>query len=161
MTKSILRSLAVLGLSLLLGLGQPLAARAAPYLEVVAKDGTTVSLDKAQFAALPRTTIVTETPWTEGDSRFSGVLLRDLLAALKLPVSAVAARALNDYEATIPASDIEGYDVLIADQLNGKAMSVREKGPLWIIYPLSAHAELRSSDTEAKMVWQLLRLTLQ
>jgi hypothetical protein len=51
--------------------------------------------------------------------------------------------------------------VLVADSLEGEPMAIRDKGPLWIIYPLSAHSELRSADTEAKMVWQLFRLTLE
>lgn len=161
MPKRLPRVLAVL--ALLLGAAAVAPAQAAALLEIVVTQGgatRSFELDREAFEALPRSELVTTTPWTEGDARFSGVLLSDLLTALELPVGDVAARALNDYEARIPASDIESYDVLIADRLNGEPMPIRDKGPLWIIYPLSDEPALRSADTEAKMVWQLFRLTL-
>ncbi len=162
MTNRIRRGLALLGLGLLVACAGIGPSHAAPLLEiVVAGADRTVTLDRADLAALPRTTVVTATPWTAGETRFEGVLLRDLLGELGLPAGDVVARALNDYEATIPAADIAGYDVLVADRLDGEAMSIREKGPLWIIYPLDAHPELAGPDTEAKMVWQLFRLTVQ
>ena len=162
MTNRLRRGLALLGLGLLVALAGVGPLRAAPFLEIVVTgEDRTVTLDRAEFAALPRSSVVTSTPWTEGDSRFDGVLLRDLLAHLGLPAGDVVARALNDYEAAIPAADIAGYDVLVADRLDGKAMAIREKGPLWIIYPLDAHPELEGPDTEAKMVWQLSRLTVR
>lgn len=153
---------ATLALAMVLATAAPSAARG--LLEVVAAEGDrtrSVAIEEAEFEALPQTTVVTETPWTDPGTRFTGVLLRDLLSHLELPIGDVSARALNDYEAVIPAADIENFEVLIARQMNGAPMPVREKGPLWIIYPLTDRPELANPDTEAKMVWQLHRLTLQ
>ncbi|MFQ1877342.1 hypothetical protein ACK36J_07910 [Aeromonas veronii] len=34
-------------------------------------------------------------------------------------------------------------------------MTLRNKGPLWIIYPLSDHPELNKELYHSRMVWQL------
>lgn len=153
---------ASMALAMLITTGAPSAAR--HYLEVVVtEDGQSrsVLIEETDFQNLPQTTIVTDTRWTEGEARFTGVLLRDLLEHLELPIREVTARALNDYEAVIPASDIETIDVLVANRMNGQPMPVREKGPLWIIYPLSERPDLLGPETEEKMVWQLHNLILQ
>jgi hypothetical protein len=72
------------------------------------------------------------------------------------------ASALNDYKATIPFSDLDEYPVLLALSQNGAAMSVRDKGPIWMIYPdPEPSGEFVHQHRNAKMVWQLERLQLR
>ena len=86
--------------------------------------------DAALIDALPQKSFVTATPWFKEPARFSGPLLRDVLQALKAQGSTVRAIALNDYKISIPMGDILKYDVILARQIDGKVISVREKGPL-------------------------------
>ncbi len=116
--------------------------------------------DMAMLRALPRTTLRTATPWTAGPQSFEGVLLRDLLATLGATGTSLKARALNDYEVTIPVAEAARYPLLVADTQNGQPMSVRERGPLWIIYPLDDHRELQQPEFHSRMIWQLARLTV-
>ena len=41
------------------------------------------------------------------------------------------------------------------------AMPVRDKGPLWAVYPLDGHPELNNEGTHAKMIWQVRRLDVE
>ncbi|CAK2335628.1 hypothetical protein VCRA2119O147_300047 [Vibrio crassostreae] len=34
-------------------------------------------------------------------------------------------------------------------------MSVRDKGPYWLIYPLSSTPDIDNTDFHAKMIWQI------
>ncbi len=95
-------------------------------------------------------------PQADGD-----VVLRDLLAVVGAQGGTLHAVAINDYAVELPAADAQDYDVLVAYRMNGAAMSVRDKGPLWVIYPISQHPELEGPDTDAKMIWQLRELTVQ
>ena len=106
-------------------------------------------------------TVRTATPWTEGVQDFTGVRLRDLLAAVGAQGSTLALTALNDYTVEIPIADARAYDVIVAYRRNGEAMAVRDKGPLWIIYPLDQHAELRDPEHQARMIWQLRRIDVR
>jgi hypothetical protein len=117
-----------------------------------------VDLDLAAIAQMPKHQVVTATPWTEGVSTFEGVLLRDLMRQLGVAGSEVRFVALNDYAITIPAADFEAYDVILAYARDGEAMPVRDKGPLWVIYPLDSHPELNGKETHSKMIWQVRRM---
>jgi hypothetical protein len=85
--------------------------------------------------------LTTWTPWTEGEIEFEGVWARRLMQAVRAKGREVDALALNDYEQTIPLEDFDKYDVLLATRVNGRLMRVRDKGPIWIVYPWSEHSE--------------------
>lgn len=123
--------------------------------------GDRVELDRALIEEMPQTELVTWTPWT-GDApvRFSGVLLADLIELLGATGRRIQAVALNDYRAEIPLSDLHEHEVLLAVRRNGEYMAVRDKGPLWIVYPLDpAHRD--RSAIEGRMVWQLKELVIE
>ncbi len=124
-------------------------------------DGETAAFDRAMLEALGLRMLRTTTPWTEGAVTFEGVLMRDLLAIVGARGSAVRAEALNDYAVEIPLSDFTRYDVLLALKMNGRYMRVRDKGPIWIVYPRDAHPELNNPQVNAKWVWQLHRLRVE
>ncbi len=101
------------------------------------------------------------TSWTDGTQDFSGVLMRDLLAAVGAQGKTVEAVTLNDYTYTIEIKDFSLYPVIMATKLNGEVLKVRDKGPLWIIYPLDRFAEQQRAFMEQRMVWQLRQLIVQ
>ena len=148
----------------LAALGLPVGADVSPIVLTVsgrlaapaAHDFTLSSLE-----ALGVQTVRTATPWTEGVQDFTGVRMRDLLAAVGAQGSTLALTALNDYTVEIPIADARAYDVIVAYRRNGEAMAVRDKGPLWIIYPLDQHAELRDPEHQARMIWQLRRIDVR
>lgn len=114
--------------------------------------------DRAMLQALPVTSFSTTTNWTEGERTFTGVLLSDLLAALDASGSRLRATALNDYAVEIPASDARPGGPIIAYAIDGEPMSVRDKGPLWIVYPYDSQAEYRTETIYSRSIWQLDRV---
>jgi hypothetical protein len=118
----------------------------------------TLSLDADQFATLPQHRFTTSTTWTDGTPTFEGVLLKDLMAAVGATGTTVALTALNDYKITIPLSEIHDDGPLLAYLMDGKPMSLRDKGPIWLVYPYDANAEYRTEQTYARSIWQLNRI---
>lgn len=114
--------------------------------------------DRDMLAALPRDSFTTTTIWTSGPKRFTGVLLKSILDRVGARGEAVRAVALNDYAVTIPMAEIAADAPLVAYELDGAAMSVRDRGPLWIIYPFDSEASLRTEVNYSRSVWQLTRL---
>lgn len=117
--------------------------------------------DRAMLEEIGSTFVQTSTPWTNGTPLFRGVLARDLLRSLGTEGKIARAVALNDYRHDIPLSDFFDYPVLLAYEMNGKPLPVRDKGPIWLIYPLDQFSELRNRMTERKMVWQLVELQIK
>ena len=85
--------------------------------------------------ALGWETITTVTPFTEGPQEFAGVPLSALAEATGAEGTVIEAVAINDYTAQIPAAHMAEHDVFLALDLNGEPMRVRDRGPVWIIYP--------------------------
>lgn len=129
-------------------------------LTVAGKVSTTNRNDRAQFdmamlERLPQTSYTTRTPWYVGPRRFTGPLLRDLLQAVGAQGQQLRVTALNDYRVDIPVDDARRWDVIVARLLDGKPMTVRDKGPLFVMYPFDDHGALRSPLYFSRCAWQL------
>jgi hypothetical protein len=134
------------------------AAAAAPVLTVRGRGlAASVDFEMDALERLPQQSVVTSTPWFAGPREFSGPLLRNVLRAAGVPPQAERARlvALNDYRVDLPLEDAQRHDVVLARLLDGKPMTVREKGPLFVMYPFDQEPGLRSAPYYARCVWQL------
>ncbi|MEY4982042.1 MAG: hypothetical protein RIR62_308 [Pseudomonadota bacterium] len=124
-------------------------------------DGDTARFDLAMLEAMPAVTIETSTIWTDGVQSFTGVSLKDLLDRLGAEGGTIAASALNDYTVEIPVSDaVEGGPIL-AYAMNGKALSVRDKGPLWVVYPYDSKSEYQTEVIYSRSIWQLAKIDVR
>ena len=111
--------------------------------------------DLHMLESIGTTTFTTATIWTEGAQRFTGVSLHDLVQALQVTEGSLRAVAINEYSAEIPLEDAVPEGPIIAWARNGSLMSVRDKGPLWIVYPFDDYPEYRSEIIFARSIWQL------
>ena len=105
-------------------------------------------------------TYKTSTPWSKGLVTYVGVLLRDVLAYVDAKGKMTHVYAINDYDIDIPVSDAVTGGPILAYEMNGAPMTVRDKGPLWIIYPYDSKREYQSDEIYARSVWQLARIVV-
>ncbi|MBB4843263.1 hypothetical protein HNP55_001782 [Paucibacter oligotrophus] len=115
----------------------------------------------AMLARLPQHSYTVQTPWYPRPMTFTGPLMRDVLAAAGAQGEKIIAVALNDYRTELPFSDATQLEPILARLLNGKPMAVRDKGPLFIIYPSHLHAELSSQLYFNRSAWQLSQLLVE
>ena len=124
-----------------------------------AGSGELLELTMEELEAMPQITIVTESEFTDEAASYRGPLVRDLLASVGLDTAqTIRLTAANDYYVDIPTSDFSQYDVVLAMEVDGDRLSRREKGPLWLMYPISDHSELRSEVYNARLIWQVVRI---
>ena len=123
--------------------------------------GATATFDRGMLEALGMRTLQTSNPFETGQHEFEGVLLRDVLDRVGAKGELLTAFALDGYTVEIPVSDAAAYDIILAMVWNGKPMRVRNKGPLWVIYPVDHHKELRSERYSNRTIWQLKRLVVR
>jgi hypothetical protein len=121
-------------------------------------NGSTAEFDLDMLKALDDTTIETTTIWTEGTQVFQGVSLNVLMTRLGIDGGTLRATAINDYAVEIPVSDATPEGPILAYLLNGDTMSIRDKGPLWVIYPYDANSDYRSEVIYSRSIWQLDRI---
>jgi hypothetical protein len=151
-----------LGCAVLVGLALAPAsgALADAALRLVAADASlTLELSIDELAAMPQVTVVTENEFAEGVVTYRGPLVRDVLAQLGLDgLDFVRFVAANDYYVDIPTEDFRSYDAILAMEADGERLSRREKGPLWLMYPISDHPELRDPIYLRRLIWQVVRI---
>jgi len=145
--------------------GHGTAAEGKTVLTVTGKHGITtdetpVELTLAMLEELPSTSFTSETPWTEGLVVWEGVRLSDLMEHLKSSSTSFHAVALDDYEITFEEVDFKKFPVILAYKMNGDYMTVRDLGPLWIMFPFDDHPDLDIQINRARSIWQLKKIEL-
>ncbi len=139
----------------------PIAATADDTLLTLSGVQAPVTYDRAALEELRVETIQTTTIWTEGTQEFTGVPLAAFVEAAGITSGTLKAYAVNDYAVEIPVSDAVQNGPIIAYLNNGEPMSIRDKGPLWIIYPYDSKPEYQSEIIYSRSIWQLDRIELK
>ena len=70
----------------------------------------------------------------------------------------VRAIALNEYAVEFSAGDATAKGAFLARTMDGRELTVRDKGPFWMIFPWSQRPELGTASVQALSVWQLREL---
>jgi len=117
--------------------------------------GEKLILDREQLIALGMATLTVTTPWTDGIVTFTGPKLIDVLKLAGAKGNNLSTFAINDYEVKIPVSDARKFPVILALNKNGQPLNIRDRGPVWIIYPWGDNASLRTDIYYSRSVWQL------
>ncbi len=118
-------------------------------------DGKTATFDGDMLKSLEGRRAAMETPWTEGKTSFEGPLLKAVLDAVGAKGKTLKVKALNDYSADVPAEDAWELDTILAMKLNDQPMSVRDKGPLFLVYPFDLNPEIYNEKYFSRSVWQI------
>ena len=120
--------------------------------------GDSAIFDVDMLRQMGEVTFATSTPWTDGVQEFTGIPLNVLTKELGVTEGTIKATAINDYAIEIPLTDaVEGGPILAYMQ-NGKPMSVRDKGPIWVVYPYDLDQDYQAELIYSRSIWQLVRL---
>ncbi len=129
-------------------------------IAVTNKDNT-AQFDRAMLESLGMVTVETTTPWYEGKVKFEGVSLDKLMKQVGASGQRVIVVALNDYSTEIPMQDFAKFNVILAIKRNGEYMPVRDKGPLFIIYPYDSNPDLQTQTYYARSAWQVAKIDVR
>jgi hypothetical protein len=113
------------------------------------------SFDRGMLDNLPKRLTRIETPWTKGMVAFEGPLGAALLDAVGAKGTTLKVVALNDYAAEIPVEDFRKWPVILATTKDGAEMPVRDKGPIFVIYPFDQDPGLYNERYFNRSVWQV------
>jgi hypothetical protein len=122
--------------------------------------GGQADFDMEMLKALGVSAVATRSEVSESPQRFEGIRLRAILDRVGAEGSTIRASALNDYVSLIPFEDLQ-FEPILAFQVDGRALTIRDKGPLWIIYPRDDHRVLDDTRYDSRWVWQLNKLQIE
>ncbi|NOR62655.1 MAG: hypothetical protein GQ535_09215 [Rhodobacteraceae bacterium] len=150
-------------LSMIAGIAVSGAAQAQDAMLTVVNsvNGTEVVLSEEDVIALAQATVNTENEFVDAMTAFEGPLGRDVLALVGAEGGTVVLTAVNDYAVEVPYEDFMNYDVVFAMSADGERFSRRDKGPIWVVYPMSDHSELQDPVYNARLIWQLVKVEVK
>lgn len=168
-TSYVSRRLTLAGLALSFLTALPAGAEPLPMpvgdvvLTVTGNIGNTTEDGAAKFdldglAALGTETFRTTTIWTDGKVEFRGVPLITFLSRVAAKGSILRIWALNDYTVDVPFSDAVEGGPMLAYEANGAMLSVRDKGPIWLVYPFDSDPDYQTEVIYARSIWQIERM---
>ncbi len=129
-------------------------------IENTNEDGKAV-FDIASLEKLGTVSFQTTSPWYNGRTTFTGIPLQKLMDYVGAKGSVLKVTALNDYTTVIPLSDFKKYNVILALKINGEYMRIRDKGPLFIVYPYDSIPELNNQIFYSRSAWQVSRMNIE
>lgn len=139
---------------------QPPILTVSGRIKVTNADGV-AQFDRPMLEALGLQRVETTTPWHPGTVRFDGVSLARLMQVVGAEGDRVSVVALNDYSSEIPIEDFAKYGTILAIKRDGAYMPVRDKGPLFVIYPYDSSPELKHQKFYARSVWQVAKIIVR
>lgn len=115
-------------------------------LQITGAPGSVMVLTSVELATLPRVSIAADfhcaAGWSYRNVTWSGVRFRDLWARFIEPntqgcgqTSLVVLRCQDGYRTSLPLADLLAPEVLIADQLDGRGLTIEHGAPVRLIAP--------------------------
>ncbi len=130
-------------------------AHAANELRLSTTGGETTTVSFEELTKLPDAEFYTSTPWTDGVQKFRGVDFDVLLDTYGITADTVRVSALNDYSVMIPASVLRDDNAILVYLQNDAEMSVRDKGPFWVVFPYDSDVRFQTDTYWSYSVWQV------
>lgn len=129
-------------------------------LTIVTEDGRHHELSRAALEAMPQAGFRTTTIWTEGPQDFAGVMLDVLLEELGAAGGRITLGAANGYRVDRSAEALLVEGALVSYMRNGVPMTLRDKGPVWLVYNYDSDPAYRTEVIYANSIWQLDRIEI-
>ncbi|MCD1625069.1 MAG: hypothetical protein ACU0B7_08810 [Paracoccaceae bacterium] len=122
-------------------------------------DGSAIkTFTDTDLLALPQIEFSTSTIWTPEPATFSGPSLASVLEAAGAAKGALSMIAVNEYKVEIPTDRIEDNAPIIANRINGAPFSIRDKGPLWLVFPFDSNPRFQTEEVYSFSIWQLTQI---
>lgn len=122
------------------------------------------TITPAEFKNMPQSQIKTTTPWTPAGKimTFEGVRIKDILMKCGVNGKVLKMHALDGFATDIPWKDVDEYNFLIANKMNGNELNTRNFGPYFVVYPLDEYkTELNNPLYMSRFIWQVDSILVQ
>jgi hypothetical protein len=118
------------------------------------------SLTDADLLALPQVEFTTSTIWTTDPITFAGPTLAAVLESVGAADGALSMVAVNDYKVQMPREIVAQDAPIIANRMNGEPFTIRNKGPLWLVFPFDSSTAYQTEEIYSYSIWQLTRIAV-
>ena len=120
-----------------------------------------IMFSRADLEALEQFTMKTGNPFIDTVAEFRGPSAHEVVDMIgRAGANHVRLIAANDYFVEVEIAELEKYRPVLAIEMDGKPLSRRDKGPVWLMYPIDSYPELQDSVYNSRLIWQLRTIEL-
>ena len=115
-----------------------------------------ILFDRAGLEEMPWQTVETGNPFVDHVATFRGPSAFGVASQIgHAGARQVRLIAANDYFTEVELSELDRFDAILAMEMNGRPLTLRDYGPIWVMYPLDLYSELQDSVYNSRLVTQL------
>lgn len=115
-----------------------------------------IQFTRADLLALEQKTIKTGNDYVDGTPVFRGPVAASVIGMIgNTGAKKVQLTSRNDYSVTLALDELTDYQAILALEMDGKALTRRDRGPIWLMYPMDAHPELQDPAFNSRLIWQV------
>jgi len=116
---------------------------------------------RADLEALPQKEITTSNDFVDGEAVFRGPSAYALIDQIgRAGAKKVRLTAANDYFIDVTIQELFDYGAILAMEMNGEGLTRRNRGPIWLMYPIDQYEELQNPSMNNRLIWQLKTIEL-
>ena len=120
-----------------------------------------VTFSRQDLETMPWAVLRTTNDFIDGEGEFRGPRAEEVLDMIgRAGATHVRLKALNEYEIEIEIDELKRFGAVLALEMNGERLTRRDKGPIWLMYPIDSYSELQDSVYNNRLVWQLKEIEL-
>ena len=123
--------------------------------------GDYAEFDAVMLDSMEVTQLTTASPWHAQPVTFTGPSLSKILNAVGAQGKVLKMTAMNKYETSVPFDDAVDFGPVLARRANGNELTIRQKGPLFMIYPFDKMPQLKSDTYYTRSIWQLQKIVVE
>lgn len=123
--------------------------------------GDTAVFDADMLDALEGNKFMTSTFGNKNAITFEGPLLKSILQAVGAKGQLLKMTATNRYEVSVPVDDAFLFEPVLARRVDGKELTLRTLGPLFMMYPFDSKPQIKNDAYYARAIWQLERIVVE
>lgn len=98
-------------------------------------------------------------PWDKRTERYQGILMNEFVRKLGQPgIKELLLSAIDEYQVTFHENEWQQFRIMIVTRVNGEYLSVREKGPMKIIFPDYEMSNKSYELNRPKWLWMINRI---
>lgn len=121
----------------------------------------TITFTREELAALDQAVITTGNDFIDGVAEFKGPLAHEIVDMVaRAGLESVRLTSLSDFFIEVSIAELRTYGAILALQQDGVQLSRRDKGPIWLIYPVDIYPELQDSAYTSRQIWQVRTIEL-
>ena len=121
-----------------------------------------IKFTRADLEAMQQVEITTSNAFMDHPATFRGPSAYALIDQIgRAGANVVRLSSANEFFIDVDIAELADYGVILAIEVDDKRLTMRDRGPIWLMYPVDQFEELQNPSMNNRLIWHLQTIELQ